>query len=77
MATDGERPTDSDQPTSGRGVDIGAGEASTFEPEEDPAAVEEPVPGSGHGHVRTEAETSVDDELGRADDPAADMKSTM
>ena len=66
-------PTDSDRPTSGKGVDMGAGEGSTFEPEED-AAVEDSstATGSGaeHGHVRTESETDVDDALGGADDPS-------
>lgn len=35
-----ERPLD--EGASGRGADLGAGEETTFEPEEDPDAVEEP-----------------------------------
>jgi hypothetical protein len=63
-------PAENDRPTSGKGVDIGAGEPTTFEPEEDPDAVDQPVTGAGHGHVRTGAETDVDDAAGGADDPS-------
>jgi hypothetical protein len=68
--------SDSDRPTSGKGADLGAGgEPSSFEPEEDTEAVArpdlaEPDLGGRRGHVRTDAETGVDDALGGEDDPS-------